>query len=77
MIDITLYHLLSRMPRNFSDIRKERYDGNSPNQNGGAIGWLKRVSKGEINADLPEIVETPQYRMFAASSRTKQSNFLW
>lgn len=77
LTDIVLYHLLSRMPRNFSDIRKERYDGNSPNQTGGAIGWLKRVAKGEINADLPEIVTDPKRRIFYSSPRPKQNNFLW
>lgn len=56
LLDITLYHLHSRInPRNIPDLRKERYDGNSPNQTGGAIGWLKKVASGDINADLPEI----------------------
>lgn len=78
LLDMTTYHLLSRMPRNFSDIRKERYDGNSPQQTGGAIGWLKRVSKGEDNADLPEKLEpSPQYRIMSGSARPKQSNFFW
>ena len=77
LLDMVIYHLLSRMPRNFSDVRKERYDGNSPQQTGGAIGWLKRVAKGEDNADLPEIIETPQLRIMHGTARTKQRNFLW
>lgn len=60
LIDITLYHLHSRInPRNVPELRMIRYDGNDPKQSGGAIGWLKRVSDGQINADLPEIVTKP------------------
>lgn len=56
LIDITLYHLHSRInPRNVPDLRKQRYNGDSPNDAGGAIGWLKRVGKGEVTADLPNI----------------------
>ena len=77
LLDMVIYHLLSRMPRNFSDVRKERYDGNSPNQTGGAIGWLKRVAKGDDNADLPEIIVEPQLRIIHGSAKVKQRNFLW
>lgn len=57
LIDITLYHLHSRInPRNIPDLRKERYDGNNPQQNGGAIAWLKRVASGDLTADLPNII---------------------
>lgn len=78
LMDIVIYHLLSRMPRNFSDVRKERYDGNSPNQTGGAIGWLKRVAAGTVNANLPEVVtSTPQKSIIYGNSRAKQNNFLW
>lgn len=56
LIDITLYHLHSRInPRNIPILRCERYDGKN-NVLGGAIGWLRRVSDGNINATLPEIV---------------------
>jgi hypothetical protein len=59
LIDITLYHLHSRInPRNIPDLRKERYNGNGPNDSGGAIGWLKAVAHGNVQADLP--VYTPQ-----------------
>jgi hypothetical protein len=62
LVDMTLYHLHSRInPRNIPDLRKERYDGNNPQQNGGAIAWLKRVAGGELTADLPNIV--PQQGM--------------
>lgn len=54
LIDITLFHLHKRIPAmNFPDIRKEAYDGNSPSQQGGAIGWLKRIQKGEENLSAP------------------------
>lgn len=57
MIDITLYHLHSRLnPRNIPELRMIRYDGNGPHQGGGAIGWCKRVACGEVNATLPELV---------------------
>lgn len=57
LIDITLYHLHSRInPRNVPDLRKERYDGNNPQQNGGAVAWLKRCASGDVTADLPNIV---------------------
>jgi hypothetical protein len=59
LIDITLYHLHSRInPRNVPELRMIRYDGNSPqgHQSGGAIGWLKRVSNGEVNCDISERV---------------------
>ena len=59
LIDITLYHLHSRInPRNIPDLRKERYDGNNPTQNGGAIAWLKRCGSGDVTADIPVIIPT-------------------
>lgn len=57
LIDIVLYHLHKRLTgMNFPDIRKEAYDGNSPAQVGGAIGWLKQIAAGKVNVDLPEII---------------------
>jgi len=51
MIDITLYHLHSRInPRNVPDFRIARRDD--------AIGWLKMISKGQITADLPVYTDT-------------------
>lgn len=81
LLDIALYHFLSASPRNMADLRKERYDGNSPEQRGGAIAWLKRVSKGEVFANLPIIVprtgEAIQYGNSNAISGIKQDNQLW
>lgn len=60
MIDIVLYHLHSRInPQNIPTLRAIRYDNNGANQRGGAIGWLKMVADGAINAGLPEIIVTP------------------
>jgi chitodextrinase len=81
LIDITLYHLHSRInPRNVPDLRKERYDGNGPNQTGGAVGWLKKVCSGDVNADIPNI--TPQQGMSirygsANNATTFSKNFTW
>lgn len=81
LIDITLYHLHSRInPRNVPDLRKERYDGNGPNQTGGAVGWMKKVASGDVTADLPNI--TPQQGMSirygnANDATTFSKNFLW
>lgn len=81
LLDITLYHLHSRInPRNIPDLRKERYDGNNATQNGGAIAWMKRVASGDITADLPQIL--PQQGMSirwgnSNGSTIKTSNQLW
>lgn len=54
MIDIVVYHVHARIqPRNIPEIRKERYDGNDPDQKGGAIGFLKLVQKGTAQLDIP------------------------
>jgi phage gp36-like protein len=53
-VDVCLYHLLNRLNNiDISANRKERYDGNDPNQKGGAIGWLKDVAAGRVNPELP------------------------
>lgn len=57
LIDIVLYNVHCRInPRNIPDLRKERYDGNEPQQRGGAIGWLKNIASGKIFVDIPEIL---------------------
>lgn len=57
LIDITLYHLHARInPRNVPELRMIRYDGNNPTQNGGAIGWLKKVSTGDVTADIENLI---------------------
>lgn len=74
LIDMTLYHLHSRInPRNVPELRMIRYDGNNPTQNGGAIGWLKRVASGDITADLESII--PEQGMsIRYGSNTKNIN---
>ena len=47
-IDITLYHLHSRIsPRAIPQLRMDRYDA--------AINWLKQVARGELLPDLPTL----------------------
>jgi hypothetical protein len=74
MIDVVLYHIFSRIqPRNIPDLRKERYDGNDPNQNSGAIGYLKRVQKGTVDLDLPVHNDQERGQVFSFGSETKQN----
>lgn len=48
MVDITLYHLHSNIvTRAMPGTRKDRYDA--------AIDWLNRVSKGQLEPDLPRL----------------------
>lgn len=81
LINITLYHLHFRInPRLIPDHRKEAYNGNSPTDSGGAIGWLKRVASGDVTADLPNIM--PQQGMSirhgnANDANTLSNNFRW
>jgi hypothetical protein len=81
LLDITLYHLHSRInPRNIPDLRKERYNGNDPMDRGGAIGWLKSVAHGNVNADLPVIAPTQglSMRYGNAGTNTEPSkNMMW
>ena len=59
LIDTMLYHLHSRVnPNNIPALRAIRYDGNSPAQLGGSIGWLKNVQKGKVSLNLSEIQPT-------------------
>lgn len=81
LLDITLYHLHSRInPRNVPDLRKERYNGNSPTDSGGAIGWLKSVAHGNVNADLPEYAPSQGLAMRygnAATFDSPSTNMMW
>lgn len=57
LIDIVLYNIHCRInPRNVPDLRKERFDGNTAAQIGGAIGWLKNVASGKVFVDIPPIL---------------------
>lgn len=74
LIDITLYHLHSRInPRNVPELRMIRYDGNNALQTGGAVGWLKRVASGDITADLPNIIPSSGISI-SYGSLTKSTN---
>ena len=81
LLDITLYHLHSRInPRNIPDLRKERYNGNDPMDRGGAIGWLKSVAHGNVNADLPNIAPIQGLSMRYGNAGTNlepSKNMMW
>lgn len=78
LLDITAYHFLRSVPaRAIPDHIKEAYNGNSADDRGGALGWLKNVAKGLVSADLPEIYSTPLYSIMHGQSRDKQDNLLW
>lgn len=76
LVDIVKYHLFGSIPpKDIPDLVKQRYNGDSPNDAGGAIGWLKRVASGDITADLPQL--SPQQGMsIRYGSRPKVDNFL-
>jgi hypothetical protein len=75
MVDMILYHLHARInPRNIPELRMIRYDGNSPQQNGGAIGWLKSVAKGFLMPDLP-LLAPDQGNSIVWGSGTKQAHY--
>lgn len=78
LLDITAYHFMRAVPaRAIPDHIKEAYNGNTGNDTGGALGWLKNVAKGLVSADLPEIYSTPLYSIMHGQSRDKQDNLLW
>lgn len=75
LIDIILYHLVSRLnPRNISELRNIRYDGNNAFQSGGAIGWLKGIEQGKINLNCPEKIPAVGNNI-RFGSYPKNSNF--
>ncbi|PTT43734.1 hypothetical protein DBR28_00145 [Chryseobacterium sp. HMWF028] len=49
VLDCTLYHLYTPIPRKMPDIRAQRYQD--------AIDWLKLAAKAENTADLPPITD--------------------
>ena len=76
LIDMTLYHLHCRInPRNVPDIRAIRYNGNNATENGGAIGWLKKVAKGEVSVSLDKIVPTQGSRVIYGSNAKQTHNY--
>jgi hypothetical protein len=76
LIDMTLYHLHCRInPRNVPDIRAIRYNGNNATENGGAIGWLKKVAKGEVTVAIDKIVPTQGSRVIYGSNPKQSHNY--
>lgn len=63
MIDVCLYHLHSNNnPRNIPQLRIDRYNN--------ALNWCKMINRGEITANLPEILPV-QGQVISVSSNTK------
>lgn len=53
LIDMTVYHLHANIsPENVPEIRHVRYQA--------AIDWLKKVAKGDISPNLPELSGDPE-----------------
>lgn len=74
MVDVLVYNLYSKAsPQNIPRIVILRYDGESENQTGGAIGWLKGCMKGNLNTSLPKLVPTQGTRIRFGGS-TKNTN---
>lgn len=78
LLDMTAYHFMRSVPaRAIPEHIKEAYNGNSADDRGGALGWLKNIAKGMVSIDLPEIYATPLYSIMHGQSRDKQDNLLW
>lgn len=66
LIDITLYHLHSRIaPRNIPDLRVKRYDD--------AIKWLKDCAKGFVTLDAP-LIQPKSGSTIRMGSEVKRKN---
>lgn len=76
IIDITLFNLYSTIsPRNIPELRLIRFDGNDRHQNGGAMGWLKKVADGVVAAQLPEKYPIQGLPVVFSSGAPKNINF--
>ena len=76
LIDILLYHLHSRInPNQIPMLRKVRYNGDSPAELGGAIGWLKSIQKGRVSLNCPEIVQTQGLSIRFGSTPKNNNSF--
>ena len=70
MIDIALYHLFSAVAsRNVPQIRMDRYDA--------AVAWLKMVSKGQLNPDLPVNSDANGKRIDSIVGSNTKNGFAW
>lgn len=70
LIDLTLYHIHSRInPRNIKALIMSRRDE--------AIKWLGMISKGQINADLPNLTDDVSSgdRIIWGSCEKRQNNY--
>jgi phage gp36-like protein len=71
MVDITLYHLHSRItPRNIPQVREDRYNT--------AIMWLNKVAKGELTPRLPRLTDEDEVTKVRSSfSSNTKFNHQW
>jgi len=77
VITSLLYHMHARIsPRNIPDLRRLLYDGDDPQQRGGAIGYLKQVQKGIITPDLPIIDNSDQASHRIAYGKSDTSKYI-
>lgn len=85
LLTMTIFFLHERVTARVTPIDvKERYDGNSAQQTGGAIGWLKMVASGRVNADIIELIPDIGLAIQGgnaldvnSTTRTKRDNQLW
>ena len=57
------------------ELRMIRYDGNNPAQNGGAIGWLKKINSGTLQLDEQEIIPTQGQSIYWTSEVKRRLNY--
>ena len=58
-------------------MRRIRYDGDTGDQQGGAIGWLKRIADGRIEPNLPVKLDqdnVAEQTIIRHGSQTKREN---
>ena len=75
MIDIVLYHLCPLNPRFLTEYRAIRYNGNTPKEEGGAVGWLKQLAEGKVSIDAPTYANTDQGNAIVWGSGTKHTHY--
>lgn len=80
LLDMVIFHMLTRIqPRNIPKYREERYIGRETGDTACAIGWLRAVAKGAINADLPVILPEQglSMRYGNAGDGSPSKNMMW
>ena len=76
MMDMVLYHVCASInPRNIPELRGIRYDGASPSQLGGAVGFFKKVSQGQLSLNAVEIIPTSGQSLYWTSSERRTLDY--